>query len=95
MTILVVFGLEKCITQCNCLDVLHVDIPSKLGVDVKEYGHVDCLACIQPLLLEAKALDFAEIWRYLSRRHRVGRYSDDIFGRGVCCGIESERGFAR
>jgi hypothetical protein len=46
------------------------------------------------LLFEAKALDFAKIWRYLSRGHRVGGDPNDIFRRVIRCGIEGESSFA-
>jgi hypothetical protein len=95
MTILVILGFEKRITQRHCLDPLHIRVHDKLGINVKEHRHVHRLARIQSLLLKAKALDLAEIWRYLARRHAVCCYANDIFGRLIGRGVESQCRFAR
>ena len=95
MTVLVVLGFEKRITQRHGLDPLHIRIHDKLGINVKEHRHVHRLARIQALLLKAEALDLAEIRRHLTRRDAVRRYANDIFAGLVRCGVESERRFAR
>lgn len=68
MAILVIFRLEEGIAQRHCLDALHIRIRHKFGVNVEKYGHVHRLTRIQSLLLEAKALNLTEVWRYLSGR---------------------------
>lgn len=95
MPILIVLGLEKRVTQRHSLNPLHVDIVHKVGINIEENRHVDRLAGVQPLLLEAKALNLAEIRRHLPRCDRVRSHSDNILVRLVGRGVESERGFAR
>lgn len=95
MPILVVLGFEKRITQRHCLDPFHIWIHDKFRINVEEHGHVHRLACIQTLLLEAEALDLAEVRRHLARRDAVRRNTNDIFARLVGRGVKSERRFAR
>lgn len=78
MPILVVLRLKECVTECDRLNTLHVDIRNKLRVNVEEDWHVDRLTSIQPLLLETKALDLTEVRRYLSWCHRVCCDTDDV-----------------
>ena len=94
MPILVILCLEKCITQRNRLNTLHIRVRDKLGIDIKEDGHIDCLSRIQPLLLKAEALDLAEIGRYLARSDRVCCYTNNVFGRFVRGRVKSQGGFA-
>lgn len=94
MSFRVIFRLEKCITQRNRLNTFHADITRKLRVDVEEYRHVYRLSRIQPLLLEAEALDLREIRRHLARCHAVRSHPNDILLRRVGRRIESERGLA-
>lgn len=79
MPVLIVLRLEEGIAKRDCLDAFHVDVRDELGIDVEEHRHIHCLACIQPLLFEAKALDLAEVWSDLSWCHRVRCNADDIF----------------
>lgn len=95
MPILIIFGLEERVTQRHSLNPLHVDVVHKVGVNIKENGHVHRLARIQPLLLKAKALDLAKIRRHLPRRDRVRGHSNDVLVRLVGRGVEGECGFAR
>jgi hypothetical protein len=95
MPILVIPRLEKRITQRNRLDALHVRIHDKLWIDVEKHGHIDRLAGIQPLLLEAEALDLAEVRRHLARGHAVRRHADDVLGGLVGRRVEGECGLAR
>jgi hypothetical protein len=95
MSILVVSRFEKRITQRHRLNALHIRIHDKLGINVKKNRHVHRLARIQALLFETKALNLAEVRRYLSRRHAVRGYSNDILGRFVRRSVKSQGGFAR
>lgn len=72
---------EEGIVQRNSLDTLHVRVPTELRIDVEEHGHVDRLAFIEPLLLEAETLDLAEIRCDLRWRHAVRRHPDYVLGR--------------
>jgi len=74
---------EKRVIQRNRLDSLHIRIRDKLGINVEEHRHIDRLASIQPLLLEAETLNLAEIRRHLRRRHAVRRNPYDIFCRAL------------
>lgn len=94
MTILVILRLEEGIIQRHRLDTLHVRIRRKLRVNVKEHGHIDRLARIEPLLLEAEALDLAEVGCHLSGCDGVGSDADNVLGGLVGCGVEGEGGFA-
>jgi hypothetical protein len=95
MTILVILGFEKRITQRHCLDPLHIRVHDKLGINVKEHRHIHRLARIQTLLLEAKALDLAKVRRNLARCDTVCRNANDIFAGLVGRGVESQCRFAR
>jgi hypothetical protein len=90
MSLLIIPRLEKRITQRHCLNTLHIWIHNKLRINVKEHRHVHRLTRIQPLLLEAKALDLAEIRRYLSGCYAVRCYANDVFGRFIGRGVECE-----
>jgi len=91
MPVLIIFRFEECITERNLLNALHIDIIHKLRINVKENRHIDRLARIQPLLLEAEALDLAEILRHLSRGNTVCRNTDDVLVRGVRRRVECQR----
>jgi hypothetical protein len=95
MPVFIILGLEERIAQRHCFDTLHIDIPRKLRVNVKENRHVHCFPRIQPLLLEAKALDLAKIRRNLTRRYGIGSDADDVLVRSVRCRVEGERCLAR
>lgn len=94
MPILIILSLEKRITQRHRLNPLHIDIRDKLRINIKKHGHIHRLARIQPLLLEAKALDLAEIRRHLAGRHRVRGHADDVLVGLVGRRVEGQRGFA-
>lgn len=79
MPILIVLRLEECITQCDRLDTLHIDVLCKLRIDVEEDWHIHCFSCIQSLLLKAKTLNLAKVRGDLSRRNRIGGYANDVF----------------
>jgi hypothetical protein len=95
MPILVILRLEESITQRNRFNPLHIRIHNKLRVNVKENRHIHCLASIQPLLLETKALNLAKVRCHLARRHTVGCDADNVFAGLVGRSVEGERGFAR
>lgn len=101
MPVLVVFRLEKRITQRHRLNTLHVDIRHKLWVNVEKHRHIDCLARVQPLLLKAETLDLAEVRRHLARRDRVGCDADNVLVglvrrrvEGECCLAGQDAHFA-
>jgi len=92
MTILIILCFEESVIQRYSIDPLHSRILQELGIDIEEDGHVDRLAFIQPLLLEAEALDLAEIRRHLRGRHAVRRHAYDVFRlRVVRCSVERQR----
>lgn len=78
-TIIIIPRLEKRITQRQLHNPLHVRIIHKFRINVEEHRHIDRLPSIQPLLLKAKALDLAEIRRYLARCYAVRRHSYYVF----------------
>lgn len=94
MAILVIFRLEERIAQRNRLNALHIRIRDKLRINVEKHRHIHRFARIQPLLLEAKALDLAKVRRHLSWRDRVCCDPDDVFVGLVRRGVERQRGFA-
>ena len=59
------------------MNVLHLPIERKLGIDVKEDRHVDGLPRPQSLVLEAEALDLVEVVPRLIGRHVVRRDAGD------------------
>lgn len=85
---------EERITQGHRLNPPHLRITRKLRIDEKEDRHIHRLPRRQPLLLEAKTLDLAEVRRHLPGTDAVGRHPDDVFGRGVGGGVEREGGFS-
>lgn len=94
MPILVVLRLEERIAKCDCLDTLHVDICDKLGIDIEEHWHVDRLARVEALLLEAEALNLTKVRRDLAWRYRVCCDSNDVLIRLVGRCVKRERSFA-
>lgn len=95
MSVFVVLRLEERIAQCHRLDPLHSDIIRKFRVNVEKDRHVHGLARIQPLLLEAKALDLGEIRRHLARCHAVGSHPNDILFRRIGGCVEGQRRLSR
>lgn len=85
---------EERIAQCQLLDPPHIRIIHKVRIDVEEHRHVHGLPGIQPLLLEAEALDLAEVGRDLARGDAVGRDADDVLVAVVRGRVEGQRGLA-
>ena len=54
--LLALLGLEEGVGEGDGVDARHTRVVVKLGVDVKEHGHVHLLMGVQPLLLEAETL---------------------------------------
>jgi hypothetical protein len=94
MAVLVVPRLEKGIAERDSLDVLHVDIIDKVGINVKKHGHVDRLTRIQPLLLKTEALNLAKIRRDLAGGDRVGGDADNVLVRLVRRRVKGQRRLA-
>jgi hypothetical protein len=86
---------EESVIQRDGLDPLHVEVVQQVWIEVKEDGHVDCLARVQSLFLEAEALNLAKVRRALRRRDTVGRYADDVLVAVVGGLVKSECGLAR
>lgn len=85
---------KESITQGYRVNAPHIYVSRKFRVDIEEDRHVDRLAGIKPLLLEAEALDLAEIRRDLTRRDAVRSDPNDVVRlRIVRCGVEGKRGF--
>jgi hypothetical protein len=85
---------EERITQRQLLDASHIRIIHEIRIDIEEHRHVYRLPRIQPLLLEAEALDLAEVRRYLARRHAVRRHPDDVLVAFIRRCIERQRRLA-
>lgn len=86
---------EERITQCHCLNTLHVHVVEQIRIQVEEYRHIHGLSRIETLLFETEALDLAEIRRTLRGRHTVGGHSNDILVALVGRLVECERSLAR
>lgn len=86
---------EERITQCHCLNTLHVHVIEQIRIQVEEYRHVHGFSRIETLLFETEALDLAEIRRTLRGRHTVGGHSNDILVTLVGRLVECERSLAR
>lgn len=69
---------EECITQRHRLHALHVQVVEQVRIQVEKDGHVDRLPRVEALLLEAEALDLAEVGRALRRGDAVGGDADDV-----------------
>jgi hypothetical protein len=94
MSIVIILRLEKCIIQRHRNDPLHIDILRKLRINIEEHRHIHGLPRIQPLLLEAKALDLGKVGCHLSWCDRVCRHANDVLFGVVGSCVEGERGFA-
>lgn len=79
---------EKGVRQGNRINPLHIRIRRKIRINKKENRHIDRLPRIKLLLLKAKALNLAEIWRNLARRHAICCNTNDIRGALVRRGVE-------
>jgi len=89
-TILIILCLEKSVAQRDGVDFLHSWIIRELWVDEEEHWHVDRLALVELLFLEAEALDLAEVWCHLRRRYAVRGHTDNIRFTPVRSSIESQ-----
>ena len=69
---------EEGVVERHRFDALHVQIIEQIRVQVEENGHVDRLAGVEPLLLEAEALDLAEVGCALRRGDAVGGNANDV-----------------
>lgn len=69
---------EKGIVQGNGVNLAHIRIPQELRINVEEDRHIDRLALIQSLLLEAKTLNLAKVGGDLPRRDRVSGDAYDV-----------------
>ena len=86
---------EERVRQCDRIYFCHRRIVDKVRIDEEEDRHVDSLPCVKPLLFEAKALNFAEIWRHLCRSNTVGSNPNNVLGTLVRCRIKGERCLSR
>ena len=85
---------EERVVQGNGIDALHRRILQELRIDVEEHRHIHRLTLVQPLLLETKALNLAEVRRNLCWCDAICRHSDDIFlFTLVRSSVESQRSF--
>lgn len=95
MPIFIVPCFKKCIVQRNCGNVFHAWVVDKAWIDVEEDGHVDRFALVQSLLLEAEALDFAEVRGDLARGDAVRSHADDVLVALVGSSVECQSRLAR
>lgn len=93
-TILVIPGLEERVAQRDCINPPHTRILGKLGINEEEHRHIDRLALIQLLLLEAETLDLAKVRRDLGGCDAVCGDANDICLALVGGGKEGECGLA-
>lgn len=82
---------EKCIGQRNSINALHGRVLRKIGVDKEENRHIHRLPSVELLLLETETLNLAEVRRYLTRSHTVGRNAYDVRGALVGRRVECKR----
>lgn len=82
------------IVESYGLDTPHIQVVQQIGVQVEKDRHVHRLAGVQPLLLEAEALDLAEIRSALSRSDAVCRDTNDVLVALVRRCIEGQGGLA-
>lgn len=85
---------EEGVVERHCLNTFHVHIIQQIRIKVEEHRHVHCLACIQPLFLEAETLNLAEIRCTLCRRDAVRSYPYNILVAIVGCLVEGQGGLA-
>ena len=86
---------EEGIAQGDLVDTAHIEVVEHVRVEVEEDGHVDGLAGVETLLLEAEALDLAEVGGDLGGGDAVGGDADDVGVAAVGGGVEGEGGLAR
>lgn len=82
---------EKRIAKRDLVDASHVHVVEQVRVEVEEDGHVDRLAGVEPLLLEAEALDLAKVRGRLAGRDAVRGDADYVLVRLVGGRVERER----
>lgn len=83
------------IIQRDLINTPHIQIAQQVGVEVEEDGHVDGLAGVEALLLEAEALDLAEIGGHLGRGDAVRGHADNVRVAAVRRRVEGQRRLAR
>ena len=76
---------EKGIAQSDGINLVHRRVIDEVWIDEKENWHIHRLSSIEPLLLKAKALDFAKVGCHLPRRDAVGGHADDVLVALVRC----------
>lgn len=86
---------EERVTQRNLLNAPHIRIIDKIRINIEENGHIDGFPSIQSLLLKTKTLNFAEIWRHLSRCHTIRCHPNYVFVGLVCSSIKCQCRFPR
>lgn len=86
---------EKRIRQCDCIYFCHRGIVDKVRIDEEENRHINSFPGVEPLLFEAKALNFAKIRRHLRWSNTIGSDPNNVLGALVRCRIKSERCFPR
>lgn len=86
---------EERIRQRDRIYFCHCRIVDKVRVNEEENGHIDSLPSVEPLLLEAKALDFAEIWGHLRWRNAICSDPNDVLSALICCRIKRKRCLTR
>ena len=78
LSVSIIPSLEKSIIERDGLYPLHVEVLEEIRVQVEEDGHVDRLVCLEPLLLEAEALNLAEVGRHLRGCDAVRGDADNV-----------------
>ncbi len=68
--------LEKRVGQADLVDVFELRIVGVVFVYIEKDWHVDFFVRVQPLLFEAKALNFVEIEARIVREYCVGCDTD-------------------
>lgn len=86
---------EERVIQRYRLYAPHIEVIQQIRVQIEEDGHVDRLPGIEPLLLEAEALDLAEVRRALGGRDAVRGDADDVLVAVVGRLVEGQRRLAR
>ena len=82
---------EECIRQRDCIYFCHRRIIDEVWIDEEENRHINSLASVEPLLLETKALDLAEIRSHLCWSDTVGSDSNNVFRALIRCREERKR----
>lgn len=83
---------EEGIRQRDGINLRHGWIVDKVWVNEEKNRHINRLASIQSLLLEAKTLYLAEIGRNLRWRDAVCSHADNVFVALICRSVKCQGG---